>query len=59
MLPSRSPREKAAVMIDFSLENSQAAEGKRDELAKARESIPRKNICYQRQEQRRGGPKKV
>ena len=42
MLPSRSSREKAAVMIDFSLENSQAAEGKRDELAKARESIPRK-----------------
>ena len=44
MLPARSPIEKATVTIDFSLENSQAAERKRDELAKARESIPSKNI---------------
>ena len=36
MLPTRSPIEKATVTIDFSLENSQAAERKRDELAKAK-----------------------
>ena len=45
--------------IDFCLENSQAAERKRDELVKARESNPSKNICHQRREQRRRGPKKV
>ena len=42
MLPKQSPIEKATVTIDFSLENSQTAERKRDELAKARESIPSK-----------------
>ena len=42
MLPTQSPIEKATVTIDFSLENGQAAERKRDELAKARESIPSK-----------------
>ena len=59
VLPMRSPIEKATVTTDFSLENSQAEERKRDELAKAREPIPSKNICHQRREQRRGGPKKV
>ena len=42
MPPTRSPIEKATVAIYFSLENSQAAERKRDELAKARDSIPSK-----------------
>ena len=40
MLPMQSTREKAAVMIDFPVENSQVADGKRDELGKSRESIP-------------------
>ena len=42
MLPTRSPIEKATVKGDFPLENGQAAERKRDELAKARVSIPSK-----------------
>ena len=42
MLPTQSPIEKATVTVDFPLENSQAAERKRDELAKARVSIPSK-----------------
>ena len=42
MLPTQSPVEKATVMIHFPLENWQAAERKRDELAKARVSIPSK-----------------
>ena len=44
MLPTRSPIEKATVMIDFPLENSQASERKSDELAKARKSIPSKRF---------------
>ena len=44
MLPKSNPMEKATITIDFPLENSQAAERKRDELEKARDSIPIKTF---------------